>query len=102
MGLGLILEEQRNYAGAADLLKKALELNPNNVKIKSEAAWCSVLQGHYEEGKAELESCLGLIEGIDPRSRDLKAQVLWRIGTAMWNGDGNTVQPSELDWEIKL
>lgn len=89
VGLGLILEEQQDYTGAVDLLKKALELDPDNLKIKAEAAWCDILQGHYREGKDVLESCLESIVGIDPRSRDLKAQVLWRIGMAMWNGDGN-------------
>lgn len=61
------------------------------MKIKAEAAWCDILQGHYEEGKEVLENCLELVVGVDPRSRDLKAQVLWRIGMAMWNGDGNAL-----------
>lgn len=89
VGLGLILEEQQDYAGAADLLEKALTLSPYDVKIMSEAAWCNVLQAKYEEGKTQLENCLHLITGVDPRSRNLKAQVLWRIGTAVWNSDGN-------------
>lgn len=87
VGLGLILEEQDDYSGAADLLQQALEKDPENLKIKSEAAWCNILQGDYESGKAVLEECLELCTGIDPRSRDLKALILWRIGTAMWNND---------------
>lgn len=88
VGLGLILEEQGDYSGAADSLNKALLKDPENVRIMSEAAWCHVLQGHYAIGQQRLENCLGKVTGIDPRSRDLKAQILWRIGTCMWNADG--------------
>ncbi|KAI5789864.1 hypothetical protein FPQ18DRAFT_38049 [Pyronema domesticum] len=87
VGLGLILEEQGEYAGAVDLLNKAMAKDPENVRIISEAAWCNVLQGHYGIGQQGLENCLPKITGNDPRSRDLKAQILWRIGTCIWNAD---------------
>ncbi|KAL7276275.1 Superkiller protein 3 [Rhizina undulata] len=87
VGLGLILEEQQDYEGAVDLLKKALEKDPNNVKIMAEAAWCNVLSGNHNEGREELEKCLEMVKGIDPKTRDLKAQILWRIGSALWNSD---------------
>jgi superkiller protein 3 len=61
--------------------------DPENVRIISEAAWCNVLQGHYGIGQQGLENCLPKITGNDPRSRDLKAQILWRIGTCIWNAD---------------
>jgi superkiller protein 3 len=88
VGLGLILEEQGDYSGAAELLHKALSKDPNNIRIMSEAAWCNVLQGNYNIGQQGLENCLEKITGIDPRSRDLKAQILWRIGSCIWYSDG--------------
>jgi superkiller protein 3 len=88
VGLGLILEEQGDYPGAAELLQRALNKDPDNVRIMSEAAWCNVLQGHYNIGLQGLENCLEKITGIDPRSRDLKAQTMWRIGISIWNSDG--------------
>lgn len=90
VGLGMILEEQGQYEDAVKLFDKALELDPDNVKILSEASWCRVLMEDYEEGQNGLEHCLELITGVDANSRDLKAQVLWRIGTCIWNLDGNS------------
>jgi superkiller protein 3 len=88
VGLGLVLEEQQDYRGASDLLKRALVNHPGDVKIIAEAAWCEVLQGRRAEGREELERCLRIITGVDPRSRDLKARILWRIGTAVWDMNG--------------
>jgi tetratricopeptide (TPR) repeat protein len=88
VGLGLILEEQGDYSGAVDLLNKALAKDPENVRILAEAAWCNVLDGNYSIGQEGLESSLAKITGVDARSRDLKAQILWRIGTCLWNADG--------------
>lgn len=88
VGLGLILEEQQDYTGGADLLHQALARDPDNVRIKAEAAWCDILQGNYEIGKETLEDCLESSTGTDARSRELKAQILWRIGTALWDNEG--------------
>lgn len=93
MGLGLILEEQQDYGGALSCLSKALELKPDNAKILSEASWCRVLMQDYEEGREGLEKCLEQITGDDAQSRELKAQILWRIGTCIWNADGKRFSP---------
>ncbi|KAA8909787.1 hypothetical protein FN846DRAFT_941480 [Sphaerosporella brunnea] len=87
VGLGLILEEQCDYAGAVDLLNKALAKDPGNIRILAEAAWCNVLAGNHSIGQQGLEECLEKITGVDARSRDLKAQIIWRIGTSLWNAD---------------
>ncbi|KAF3168673.1 Superkiller protein 3 [Orbilia oligospora] len=87
IGLGLILEEQGEFEQAAGFLRQALISNPNDLKVVSEAAWCEVQQGHYELGIGELQGCLERITGVDPQSRDLKAQVLWRIGSALWDSE---------------
>ncbi|RPA93643.1 protein prenylyltransferase [Choiromyces venosus 120613-1] len=87
VGLGLILEEQHNYDDAADFLTQALALDPNDLKIMSEEAWCDVLRGNFSEGLTKLKECLSRITGLDARSRDFKAQVLWRIGQALWDSN---------------
>ncbi|RPA79124.1 hypothetical protein BJ508DRAFT_143997 [Ascobolus immersus RN42] len=87
VGLGLILEEQQDYDGALEFLEKALENNGDDVKIRSEVAWVKVLMERFEEGLEELESCLELVTGKDAASRDLRAQILWRIGQGLWNSD---------------
>ncbi|EWC48253.1 hypothetical protein DRE_02357 [Drechslerella stenobrocha 248] len=84
IGLGLILEDQGDFAQASGFLQKALLSDPGNLKVVSEAAWCEIQQGHYDIGIGELQTCLEQITGVDPQSRDLKAQVLWRIGSALW------------------
>ena len=88
VGLGLILQEQGDYERALEFLIKALRLNPDSMKILSEASWCRVLMQDYEEGREGLEECLEQISGVDAQARELKAQVLWRIGTCIWNADG--------------
>lgn len=87
VGLGLILEEQANYDGALDLLERALERDKDNIRIQSEVAWCKILMERYDEGLSELDACLKLVTGVDALSRDLRAQILWRIGTGIWNSD---------------
>ncbi|KAJ6261829.1 hypothetical protein Dda_2628 [Drechslerella dactyloides] len=84
IGLGMILEDQGEFLQASGFLQKALLSDPENLKVISEAAWCEIQQGHYDVGIGELQGCLGRITGVDPQSRDLKAQVLWRIGSALW------------------
>ncbi|KAK6533617.1 Superkiller protein 3, variant 2 [Orbilia ellipsospora] len=87
IGLGLILEDQGDFAQASGFLQQALVSDPENLKVISEAAWCEIQQGHYDIGIGQLQSCLGQITGVDPQSRDLKAQVLWRIGVALWDSE---------------
>ncbi|KAI9816499.1 MAG: Superkiller protein 3 [Pycnora praestabilis] len=89
IGVGLILEEQDEFPAAIDFLSRALTPDANNPKVKAEAAWCKALNGEYSESLAELEPCLLMIEGTDPRSRDLKAQTLYRIGICLWNIDSS-------------
>lgn len=88
VGLGLILEEQGDFEGALALLEKALDRDRENIRIKSEVAWCKILMGGFEEGLVSLDECLKALSGVDALSRDLRAQILWRIGTGIWNSDG--------------
>lgn len=85
IGLGLLLEEEGEFSRAGDFLRQALQSNPNNLRVVAEAAWCEVQQGHYDLGIGELKTCLDEVIGADPQSRDLRALVWWRIGSALWD-----------------
>ncbi|KAL8964168.1 MAG: hypothetical protein Q9183_004644, partial [Haloplaca sp. 2 TL-2023] len=86
LGIGLVLQENQEYANGIEFLERALKQNPDT-KIKAEVAWCKVLQGNYSNGLSELEECLVDVASPDPRTKALKAQVLYRIGVCMWNMD---------------
>ncbi len=86
LGLGLILKEQENYAGAVDFLSRALKRS-TDLKIRAEAAWCKALDGDAGTGLQELEACLLETEGLDKRSKSFRSQTLYRIGICVWNQD---------------
>ncbi|KAI6825335.1 TPR-like protein [Hortaea werneckii] len=87
IGLGLILEEAEEYQNAVDYFTKALQEDEGNVHIGTELAWCRALCGNYEQARQELESYLPSLKMDNPRSRDLRAQVLYRIGQCIWELD---------------
>ncbi len=87
IGIGLIYEEEEDFTSAIAFLGRALERDPNNIRVKTEAAWVKALSGDYTAGKAGLDSCLPKIEGKDLRSRDLLAETQYRIGICIWNLD---------------
>ena len=86
IGVGLILEEEEDYQGAADFLDRALKRSPD-VKIRAEKAWCTALKGDNEAGLHELESCVKEMSASDVRTKELKSQTLYRIGVCLWNLD---------------
>ncbi|KAL8873146.1 MAG: hypothetical protein Q9174_001334 [Haloplaca sp. 1 TL-2023] len=86
LGIGLVLQENQEYATAIEFLERALEQSPDT-RVKAEVAWCRVLQGDYSKGLSGLEECLPDVTSPDPRIKALKAQVLYRIGVCMWNMD---------------
>ncbi len=87
IGVGLILEEQEDFVGAIDFLTRAVALDPSQIAVRVEAAWCKALHGDFSLGLHELEICLLEIEGTDLRSREMKAQTLYRIGVCLWEVD---------------
>ncbi|KAH7369699.1 hypothetical protein BKA65DRAFT_416744 [Rhexocercosporidium sp. MPI-PUGE-AT-0058] len=87
IGIGLIYEEEEDYPAAINFLGRALERDPGNVRVKTEAAWVKALNGDYDRGRDELEACLPKINGKDPRNKDLLAQTQYRIGMCIWNTD---------------
>jgi superkiller protein 3 len=87
IGLGLIFEEEEKYTEAIDFLQRGLKKDPENKRMWTEVAWCHALNGEYEVAQDQLHKCL---EGLDtkdsdPRSRDLIAQIHFRIGVCQWN-----------------
>ncbi|KAK4542365.1 hypothetical protein LTR36_006821 [Oleoguttula mirabilis] len=87
IGLGLIFEETEDYGAAIDFFIRALEQNSGNIQVGTELAWCRALCGDYRQAQQELEAYLPSLKADDPRARDLRAQVLYRIGQCIWNID---------------
>lgn len=89
IGLGLILEEQEEYDEAVHFLSQALEQDPSNVRIALEAAWCDALRGNHAPAQESMERYLPELKVDDPKSRDLRAQTLYRIGVCIWQRDSS-------------
>ena len=87
IGVGLILEEEEQYAEAVDYLTKALKRDPSNARIGAEAAWCKALNGDLELGLKELERYYQQMDLDDPRTREMRAEALFRIGKCQWELD---------------
>lgn len=87
IGIGLIYEEEEDYAAAIDFLGRALQKDASNIRVKTEAAWVKALNGDFVQGKEELEDCLAKMDSKDPRSKDLIALTQYRIGTCLWHAD---------------
>ncbi|KAF4556346.1 Tetratricopeptide repeat-containing protein 3 [Elsinoe fawcettii] len=94
IGLGLVQEEQEHYSEAVKLLSQALKLEPHNIKVRAEAAWCNALSGQHQEALDELEECLEQLneardKNEDPKSRALRALTQFRIGKCIWDIDSS-------------
>ncbi|KAK2610401.1 hypothetical protein N8I77_003833 [Diaporthe amygdali] len=84
IGVGLIFEEEEDYDEAIDFLDRALQRDPENLRVKSEAAWVKALKGDYSTSAAELEQCIPLITAKSDAAHDLLAQTLYRLGSCIW------------------
>ncbi|GME51107.1 Antiviral protein [Neofusicoccum parvum] len=87
IGVGLILEEEEEYSEAIDFLSRALARDPENARIGAETAWCKALTGDHTMALSELERHLEKMKTTDPRSRELRALTLYRIGICIWETD---------------
>lgn len=87
IGLGLILEETEDYQDAIDFFLRALAEDKGNVRVGTELAWCRALSGDYPQALEELNDFLQTIRADDPRTRDLRAQTIYRIGVCVWESD---------------
>lgn len=84
IGKGLIYREQSKFAKAKELLKSALDEEPDNSVVLFEYAWCQILQHDFEDGREGLRRALDGITGNDLLSHDYRAQIWWRIGQSYW------------------
>ncbi|KAI9723608.1 MAG: hypothetical protein M1812_000908 [Candelaria pacifica] len=87
IGVGLILEDEEDFGGAIDFLTRAIARDPSKIGVRVEAAWCKALNGDFSLGLAELETCVLDINGTDLRTREMRAQTLYRIGKCIWELD---------------
>lgn len=89
IGLGLIFEEIEEFGQAINFLAKALQADTSNLRVGTELAWCRALNGEYASARKELEDYLPHMKTGDPRAKDLRAQVLYRIGICIWEVDSS-------------
>ncbi|ROW15637.1 hypothetical protein VPNG_02051 [Cytospora leucostoma] len=87
IGVGLIFEEEEEYGEAVDFLERALQRDPENLRVRSEAAWVKALKGDYTTSASELEQCIPLIAAKGDAYKDLLAQTQYRLGSCLWNVD---------------
>ena len=88
VGIGMIYEEQEEYAAAVNFLDQALGRS-DDPKIKAEAAWCKALANDHETALHELNASLAAMEGSDPKMKSLRSQTLYRIGKCLWSLDSS-------------
>lgn len=89
IGVGLIYEEEEEYGQAVEFLDRALERDPENLRVRSEAAWVKALNGDYATSAAELERCIPLVVAKGDALKDLLAQTQYRLGICLWNLDSS-------------
>lgn len=85
LGIGLVLEEDQDYAMAVEFLENALQRDPGNVKIRSELFWCKAHNGALDTALSGLQETLSFIQSEQPQYKNnLRAEVLYRIGYCIW------------------
>lgn len=97
-GIGFILEEDEEYGEAVSFLSRALQRDPENLKIRAELAWCRALsKDMLRTGLAELEDTLGFINKQKLVDLSMKAQTLYRIGFCRWQLDDSLYPRNQKD-----
>jgi tetratricopeptide (TPR) repeat protein len=77
--LGYTLADRTDrYGEAAKLIKKALELDPDNAAIIDSHGWVLYRQGKYDEALTQLNRAYELLK--DPEVASHIAEVLWKLG----------------------
>ena len=89
LGVGLIYEDDTDYAQAVAFLSRAAEQNPEDLRVRNELAWCKTLTGDLVGGLQALETVLVDIDTLEPPDTNIKAEVLYRIAFCKWNSDAS-------------
>ncbi|ETI25092.1 hypothetical protein G647_04463 [Cladophialophora carrionii CBS 160.54] len=86
LGIGLIYEEDEDYAQAVKFFDQAAERDPANIRIKLELAWCRAHNGQLQQGLDELKAVLSVLEAEKPQNQDypMKSVTLYRIAYSLW------------------
>lgn len=87
LGVGVILREDEDHGAAISFLEKAMKRDPENLRVKSELAWCRALNEDLASGLSELQETLSLVQSKRPVNLSMKAEALFRIGYCVWNLD---------------
>ncbi|KAK4100365.1 TPR-like protein [Parathielavia hyrcaniae] len=87
IGVGLIYEEEEDYNEAIDFLGRALQRDPDNLRVRTEAAWVKALKWDFETSRNELQSCLPGLTKKGQVNKELLAQTQYRVGYCVWNLD---------------
>jgi len=87
IGVGLIYEEEEEFAEAVKFLEQALERDADNLRVRTEAAWVHALSGNYEKAKDDLANSIPLLVEKGPTAKTLLAQTQYRLGVCLWNMD---------------
>lgn len=86
IGVGLIYEEEEEYDEAIDFLERALKRDPDNIRVRTEAAWVKALKGDFDMARAELDACIPILSRKG-QSKELLSQTQYRLGYCIWNID---------------
>ncbi|KIW69302.1 hypothetical protein PV04_05184 [Phialophora macrospora] len=86
LGIGLIYEEDEDYAEAVKFFDQAAERDPANIRIKLELAWCRTYNGQLQQGLDELNAILSAIEAEMPQNQNfpMKSVTLYRLAYSHW------------------
>lgn len=74
------LENDMNIDEAGELIKTAVDLDPDSGAIADSLGWFYFKKGNYEEARDELLRAEGLIEEIDPVILDHIGQTYYQLG----------------------
>ncbi|KAI5308978.1 Superkiller protein 3, partial [Ascosphaera atra] len=87
LGIGLILVEDHDFISAVDFLEKAMKRDPDNLKVRSELYWAKAHNGELEDALHGLEGTLEMLMSQKTIKKELKAELLYRIGYCQWDID---------------
>lgn len=85
LGVGLIYEDDEDYAEAVKFLEQAAHRDPDNTRIKLELAWCRAQNGELQTGLDELQSVLSSIEAEKVKNQSMNSVALYRIAYCLWH-----------------
>ncbi len=88
--LGNINFDQKNYADAINLYKKALEIRPGALNVRTDMGTAMFYQNHFDDAIAQFQEVLN----SDPKD----AQALFNMGVAMLHGKNDPKRALEY-WE---